>query len=207
MNDVEYGIQRRTIYLIPPKGEDLRWIYDCFEKEEVWGMFGFDGPGRTRIVQQHRQGNLVMGLLKRVSDEKRLGFVTMFPPTDRFDFWELGYAIMDPADRDAYAAFNATDAMAHYMFEHLRVDAMGWRTREDNKAADAVVRRLGYKAFDSWEEGGHKYTFYRLDQAGWAKRRKKLDLGEERHPSGLGATFVMLAYAPYTPVQPQAPQS
>ena len=208
---MEYGIQRRTIYLIPPAGPDLGWIFDAFDREEVWGMFGFPGPGRDRIMSQHRDGNLVMGLLKRVEDEKRIGFVTMFPPTDEFDFWELGYAILDPADRDAYAAFNATDAMAHYMFEHLRVSAMGWRTREDNRAADAVVRRLGYRPFGAWEVSGHHYTFYRLDRAGWAKRRRKLDLGEERHPSGLGSTFVMLPEPPYPPVRAgakdQGPQS
>lgn len=197
---MEYGIQRRGIYLIPVEGEDLLWLFDRFDDDEIWQMFGFPGPSRLKIMRAYRSGNLVVGMMYRVQDRARIGFVLMFPPTKDFDFWELGYAIPDPKDRDAYCAFNATDAMAHYMFEHLRVDAMGWRTRHDNRAADAVVRRLGYVAFGSWAVDGHDYTFYRLDQAGWAKRRAKLDRGEKSHPSGAGDTFVTLGEAPWTPV-------
>ena len=133
-----------------------------------------------------------------------MGFVVMFPPAQDFDFWEFGYAIPDVRDRDAFSALNATDAMAHYMFEHLRVEAMGWRTRADNTKADAVVRRLGYVPFGDWTVDGHHYTFYRLDQAGWAKRRAKLDKGEASHPSGLGDTFITLGERPFEPVVPEA---
>ena len=198
---MEYGIQRRSIYLVPPLGADLLWVFDQFDTEEVWQMFGLRGPGKMRIMRGYRSGNLVVGLMRRVSDDARIGFVTMFPPTDDFDFWEFGYAIPDPVDRDAFSAFGATDAMAHYMFEHLKVDAMGWRTRSDNRAADAIVRRLGYTSFGAWAVDGHDYTFYRLDQEGWAKRRRKLDKGEASHPSGAGSTFVTLPEAPYTPVK------
>lgn len=200
---MEYGIQRRTIYLVPPEGEDLLWMFDQFDREEIWKMFGFAGPSKMKIMRGYRSGNTVTGIIKRVEDRKRVGFVIMFPPTADFDFWELGYAIPDPVDRDAYSAFSSTDAMAHYMFEHLRVDAMGWRTRADNRAADAVVRRLGYVSFGAWEVDGHHYTFYRLDQAGWAKRRKKLDRGEASHPSGIGGTFVTLGEPPFDPVDPE----
>ncbi len=174
-------------------------MFHQFDVDEVWQMFGMPGPGRLRVMRAYRSGNLVVGILRRVRDRSRIGFVVMFPPTSDFDFWELGYAIPDHRDRDAWSAFNATDAMAHYMFEHLRVDAMGWRTREDNKAADAIVRRLGYQPFDRWEVDGHMYTFYRLDQAGWAKRRARLDRQEQRHPSGQGDTFLTLLEPPFEP--------
>lgn len=199
---VEYGIQRRNIYLVPPEDEDLLWMFGLFDNREVWEMFGLPGPGRMKIMRAYRQGDLVSSMLYRVSDQKRLGFVIMFPPHEDFDFWELGYAIPDAKDRDAFSAFNATDAMAHYMFEHLKVHAMGWRTRADNRAADAVVRRLGYKSYGSWKVDGHGYSFYRLDPEGWAKRRRKLDKGEASHPSGLGATFIPLLERPFTPVLP-----
>lgn len=202
---MEYGIQRRTIYLVPPQSGDLLWIFNQFNTEEVWQMFGLPGPGKMRIMRAYRTGNLVLGVIRRVADRRRVGFVVMFPPTNDFDFWEFGYAIPDQQDRDAFSAFNATDAMAHYMFDHLRVEALGWRTRFDNRAADAVVRRLGYKAFDSWEVDGHMYTFYRLDQEGWAKRRAKLERGEETAPSGLGAVFLTLPEAPFHPVMPGEP--
>ncbi|MEL7370850.1 MAG: GNAT family N-acetyltransferase [Myxococcota bacterium] len=196
---MEYGIQRRTIYLTPPDSDDLSWMFHQFDIDEVWQMFGMPGPARLRIMRAYRGGNLVVGIMRRTQDTKRVGFVVMFPPTEDFDFWELGYAIPDHRDRDAWTAYNTTDAMAHYMFEHLRVKAMGWRTREDNRAADAIVRRLGYKSFGRWEVDGHMYTFYRLDQEGWAKRRARLDRGENSNPSGLGDTFVTLAEPPFTP--------
>lgn len=188
---------------MPPAGDDLLWMFEQFDRPEIWQMFGFPGPSRLKIMRAYRSGNSVSGIIKRVHDRKRVGFVVMFPPTGDFDFWELGYAIPDPHDRDAYSAFHSTDAMAHYMFEHLRVEAMGWRTREDNRAADAVVRRLGYESFGAWQVDGHNYTFYRLDQAGWKKRRKKLDKGEKTHPSGLGATFITLGEPPFEPIDPE----
>lgn len=197
---MEYGIQRRSIYLVPPDRFESKWIMDHFDLPEIWEMFGLSGPSRFDMARRHREGHLVVGLLKRVEDQKRIGFVIMYPPTEAFDFWELGYAIPDTIDRDAFSAFNATDAMAHYMFEHLRVEAMGWRTRADNRAADAVIRRLGYKSYGAWEVDGHQYTFYRLDEPGWAKRRAKLDRGEAKHPSIGGDTFVTLEGPPFEPV-------
>lgn len=193
---MEYGIQRRNVYLIPPEDEDLTWFFERFDEPEIWRMFGFPKPSRLRIMRAYRMGDLVVGILKRTRDRKRIGFVVMFPPTEEFDFWEFGYAIPDRADRDAFSALNATDAMAHYMFEHLRVTAMGWRTRSDNRAADAVVRRLGYVAFGAWEVDGHHYTFYRLDEPGWYKRKRKLEAGRKK--SGEAELFYTL-YPPYEP--------
>ncbi len=197
---MEYGIQRRTVYLRPLQSEDLSWMFHQFDVDEVWQMFGMSGPSRLRIMRSYRTGNLVVGMMNRVRDRARIGFVVMFPPTGDFDFWEYGYAIPDHRHRDAWTAFNTCDAMAHYMFEHLRVEALGWRTREDNRAADAIVRRLGYKPFDSWVVDGHRYTFYRLDQATWADRRARLDRSEATHPSGQGDTFVTLLEPPFDPV-------
>ncbi|MCK6549320.1 GNAT family N-acetyltransferase [Myxococcota bacterium] len=202
---MEYGIQRRSIYLLPPTPEDVGWFLKQFDDPEVYEMFGFGQPSRVKLMRAYRGGDLVVGILHKVEGRKRIGFVIMFPPAGQFDFWEFGYDIPDPKDRDAFCAFNATDAMAHYMFEHLRVTAMGWRTREDNRAADAVVRRLGYKPYETSFQDGHNYTFYRLDQAGWAQRRAKLDRGEASHPSGIGATFVTLM-PPYEPIEPKLPE-
>jgi RimJ/RimL family protein N-acetyltransferase len=197
---MEYGIQRRRVYLVLADADDLTYVMAEFDRAEVWEMFGFSGPSGLKILRARRAGNLVLGMLKRVSDRKRIGFVIMFPPTADFDFWEFGYAIREPEDRDAFSALCATDAMAHYMFDHLRVEAMGWRTRADNRAADAVVRRLGYQPFGSWTVDGHHYTFYRLDREGWSKRVAKLEAGEKAHPSGLGEVFMTLADPPYDPV-------
>jgi RimJ/RimL family protein N-acetyltransferase len=206
---VKLAIQRRGILLAPPDERlDLPWLFSQFEDPAIWEMFGFNRSGRARIMRGLRRGELVVGILHRIAPRKRIGFVVMFPPPPppgRIDYWELGYAIPDPADRDAFSALSATDAMAHYMFEHLRVSAMGWRTRADNRAADAVIRRLGYQPYETIQVDGHPYTFYRLSQEGWAARRAKLDRGEAEHPSGTGATFVVLKEPPWTPVERTQP--
>ena len=199
---MEYGIQRRGIYLAPPAEADIDWLFRLFENQEIWEMFGFDEPGRWHMLRAFRAGDLVTGILHTVVPRKRVGFVIMFPPDDGRDYWEFSYAIPDLADRDAFTALSSTDAMAHYMFQHLHVLAMGWRVRSDNRAANAVVRRLGYEPAEDKMLAGHMYTFYRLSRAGWAKRRRKLDAGEASHPSGIGSVFATLAGPPYEPIIP-----
>ncbi|MFO0725013.1 MAG: GNAT family N-acetyltransferase [Myxococcota bacterium] len=201
---MEYGIQRRNIYLAPATDEEVLWFCAQFQQQEVWEMFGLDGPSELLLLRLIRADELVLGILWRAHPQKRIGFVVMFPPDANRDYWEFGYAIPEPADRDAFSAMYSTDAMAHYMFEHLNVEAMGWRTRDDNRAADAVIRRLGYVVDKTLPADNHSYRFYRLDRAGWAKRREKLDRGEESHPSGLGSTFVTLRGPPYQPIVPEA---
>lgn len=121
-------------------------------------MFGLDGPSKLTLLRHYRSGDLVVGILHRVEPRKRIGFVVMFPPDPSRDFWEFGYAIGDPLDRDAFSAMSSTDAMAHYMFEHLHVEAMGWRTRSDNHAASAVIRRLGYTPRETRDDKSYQYT-------------------------------------------------
>lgn len=197
---MEYGIQRRGIYLAPPTEAEVEWFCDQFESREVWEMFGLEGPSKLSLLRLYRGGDLVVGILHRVEPRKRIGFVVMFPPDPSRDFWEFGYAIADPLDRDAFSAMSSTDAMAHYMFEHLHVEAMGWRTRSDNHAASAVIRRLGYTPRETRDDKNYKYTIYRLDREGWFRRRAKLDRGEATHPSGIGDTFVTLPTFPYEPI-------
>jgi RimJ/RimL family protein N-acetyltransferase len=196
---MEYGIQRRSIYLLPPTDDDLLWFCALFDVEEVWDIFGFDAPCSLKMMRLFREGDIVVGILHRVEDRQRIGFIVMFPPDEKRDYWEFGYAIPDPSHRDAFSAMSSTDAMAHYMFDHLRVDAMGWRTRADNRAADAVIRRLGYTPTETFDVKGKPYTFYRLDRPGWERRRAKLEQGERTHPSGLGAVFLTLEGPPFEP--------
>lgn len=197
---MEYGIQRRSIYLTPPDAADLPWLFDQFDTPEVYEMFGFQRPSKTRMMRQYRGGNLVVGIIRRVRDKKRIGFGVVYPPAGAIDFWEFAYAIPDPLDRDAFSALNTCDAMAHYMLEHLRVPMVGWRTREDNRAADAVVRRLGYQAGETVFVDGHNYTFYRMDFDQWMRRKQKLIRGEETHPSGIGDAFATLPEHPFDPI-------
>ncbi|MEO1337730.1 MAG: GNAT family N-acetyltransferase [Myxococcota bacterium] len=197
---MKYGIQRRTIYLVPPSRADLDWMFHQFDVDEIWQMFGMPEPSRHRIMFAYRHVNLVIGMIRRVHDRARIGFMVMIPPRPDYDFWEACYAIPDPRHRDAWAAFNAADAMTHYMLEHLRVNAMGWCARVDNVASDAIIRRLGYIPDEVKEIDGHKYRCYRLQYEGWMARRARLDRGERLHPSGQGETFVTLREPPYEPI-------
>src|SRR4051812_48889803 len=79
---VQYGIQRRSIYLIPPSGDDAAWLFEQFDDKEVWQMFGFQGPSRARMIAKHAEGNLVVGVVRRVETKRRIGFVIIFPPTE-----------------------------------------------------------------------------------------------------------------------------
>jgi RimJ/RimL family protein N-acetyltransferase len=191
---MKIAVQRRNILLAPPTDDDLVWIVRQFDDPAIYEMFGFDETGLAGLRRGLRRRQVVVGVLHLVEPQKRIGFVLMFPPVevDHPDCWEFGYAIPEAADRDAFSALSATDAMAYYMFEQLGVGGMSWRTRSDNRAAAAVIRRLGYQAAEEREIDGHRYTLYRLTRAGWNERRAKLDRGEAQHPSAAGATFSIL---------------
>ena len=167
---------------MPPDQDDLAWMFERFDAPEIYRMFGFSEPARTRITERHATGKLIVGIIRLVSDRSRIGFMIMFPPSRRFDFWELSFAIPEPRQRNCFDAVDAMDAMLHYMFEYRRASAIGWRIREDNRPVDAIIRWLGYQPFATWLAGDLNYTFYRLDEAGWAERRARLDRGEQAHP-------------------------
>ena len=82
----------------------------------------------------------------------------------------------------------------------MRLPLLGGRTREDNRAADAVVRRLGYQRTDTRFVDGHHYGFYQMDRALWARRRERLERGELEHPSGAGGAFAVLREPPFHPI-------
>ena len=193
-----YGIQRRTVYLVPPGREDLSWMFGHFHNPEISEMFGFQAMGAAKMLLRYRMGMLVLAIIKMVATRKRIGFLVMYPPVPGNNYWEFGYALPDPADRNAFHALNTHDAVGHYMFEHLNVPLCGSRSREDNHAANAVIRRLGYEPVDSREEDGHKYEFFAMDQAGWRRRREKLTRGEQRENTGHPLFYTLPA--PYEPV-------
>lgn len=196
---VEYGIQRRSIYLVPPAPEGLEWIFRCFDDPIIYADLGLSSPSGEELRRRHAGGDHVFALIKSAPSKERIGFVVVFPPSPAFDAWSFSYAIPSAQHRNGFNALHTTDAMSHYMFEHLRVDAVGFETREDNGAAAAIVRRLGYTSLETLVIEGRRFQFYRVDRAAWAKRRAKLDAGELKFPSGIGGTFVKLN-APFCPV-------
>jgi hypothetical protein len=194
---MEYGIQHRSIYLTPIGG-DLDWLADQLDQEDVWRMFGFDGPSGERVRQGHTKADIVLGAIRRVRDQKRIGFV-MCTPLLLFNAWEIGVAISDPADRDGFSAIHAMDAFCHYIVEHLGITTVMARVKEENRASIAMIHRLGYTRFSKTQVRGEPYRFYRFPVWDWERRRARLDRSEEERPSGLGATFVMLEGPPFEP--------
>lgn len=184
---MEYGIQRRSIDLVPPDPDDLAWICGAFDDPKIYQSLGLTAPSSADIRRRYDENSHVFGVIRAVADQRRIGFVVMFPPTPAFDAWSMAYAIPEPRDRNAYHALHATDAIAHYMFEHLRVEAVGWETQEGSGAPDAIVRRLGYSSHETRVVEGRTIKLYRIDREGWSKRRAKLDAD-----AGGGATFVTL---------------
>ncbi|MEW5847701.1 MAG: GNAT family N-acetyltransferase [Myxococcota bacterium] len=198
---MQCAVQRRSIYLAPPGTMDRHWIAREFSKPHIYEMFGFNSPASMLIGNRVRD-DLIVGAIRLTSHQVRIGFALMFPPTDLVEFWEFGYAITEPKHRNAFNAVNAMDAMAHYTLDLMGLPLVGGRTREDNRAAAAIALRSGHKPLYTRQWDGHTYTFYTLDQAGWAKRKEKLERGEKEHPY-TGAVFHVMESPPYIPVQPQ----
>jgi RimJ/RimL family protein N-acetyltransferase len=199
---MEYGIQHRSIYLTP-LGSEIDWLADQLDREDIWRMFGYEGPSGAVIRAGHASGEIVLGVIRRVRDRKRIGFV-MCAPLPLFGTWELMIGIPDPADRDFFSAIHSMDALGHYIVEHLGITSAMARIKENNRASLAVAQRLGYDRFFRNEIRGETYRFYTLSAAAWFERRKKLDQAEAASPSGLGATFAMLDGPAFEPKEPIA---
>ena len=187
---MELGIRHRSISLVPPSAADLDWLFAQYDDDDIWPMFGMAGPAQDQIRAAYASGNVIAGIIRRAADATRIGFVILFPPNDELLFWELACAIPDRAHRNAFAALQATDAAMHYMLDRLKAEAVGWRTRADNRRADAVVRRMGYTPYGQWAVDEHEYWFYRIDEGQWARRRERLEARAD------GPAFVLLSDAP-----------
>ncbi len=204
---MEYGIQRRTVYLTPPLDDDDRtYILQAFDQEEVWSMFGHSGPARAHMERIEAEGRWVRGVIRRVADDRRIGFSLLFHPPDwlgleqRFGAWEYGIVVPERADRDGFQAICASDAMTHYVVDHLGLWDWWWRIKEDNRPSRAIARRMGYRSLGAWSTGANRYVWYRMPKAAWLERRARLDRAERTHPSPGGASFLTLEGPPYRPI-------
>lgn len=199
---MQYGVQRRSIYLVPPTEDDLAWMLDRFDEAYVWKMFGFDGPSKARMKTRFEEGNLVTGIIRRVEDERRIGFSVTYPPTPFLQAWEFSIVIPDEKERDLYSAMHASDIVAHYMFDHCGIERAAWRVREDNPQPAALAKRMGYKPYATFDVDGARFRFFRLPKERWQERHEKLVRGELEHPSGYGDVFITLEGPPYVPRRP-----
>lgn len=197
---MRYGIQRRGVYILPPTEAETAWISGHLEEEEIWRAFGYASPAGADFWARRKE--IEAAVIRRAETRERVGFVLVFPPTASFPMPEVAYAIPRRRHRDAFTALAAADALSHYLFDHVGVERIGWRTRASNLAAQAVLRRLGYESAGEARLGGNAYVLHRLENARWATRRRLLERRERMHPSGIGGAFVILRGPPFTPLVP-----
>ncbi len=189
------SIQRRTIVLCPASGLDRVWVARQLDAPHIQAMFGNGAHAGVGFLLASRWSPVIVGIIHRL-DGRRIGFALVIPPGEEVPTWEFAYAIPREQDRDAFSAIHTVDAMSHYLMDHMGLECFIGRTRTDNAAAQAILRRLGYRAIAQEETGGHTFSVLRLDQPGWVKRRALLERGEREHPSGQGAAFVVKLNAP-----------
>ncbi len=178
--NMRVGVQRRKVRVMPTTPADLDWLLECCDRPELAAAFGLEPPASAHVRRTLTRGGIA-GMIFRA--EARVGFVLVFPPTDQLTFWELAYAIPDTAHRDGVTAIHAADAMIHYLFEVAAVETVGWRTREDNEASEAVIRLAGYAPFGRWEVDGVPFVFYAIDAAVWSARKARLEAQEHAQPT------------------------
>ncbi len=173
---MEYGIQRGTILLAPPDGQERLWITGLYDRDEVWRNFGLPGPASSLFERRVQAGNVISGIAHSVPGGRRLGFMNVFPPKEQTSAWEFAFVIVEPRDRNAFNAIAIADITAHYLFDHLALPRVACRIRSDNRASLAVVRRLGYAKYGSWEVEGDRFDFFSITPEKWRARRERFGL-------------------------------
>jgi len=169
---MKIAVRRRGVLVEPADDADVRWILEQFDREDTWKTFGYDGPAMGRAMWIYLEQQLILGVIKR--GHERLGFCVLFPPQAGGKAWEFGYVVTERRARDAFTALHAVDAISHYLFDLIKVEAVSFRVRDENKASLAVISRLGYRPFKAIESKEGKFHYFEVDQAKWAERRAML---------------------------------
>jgi hypothetical protein len=177
---------------------DLLWVSQQFIHPDVINMFALGDDLRSWHVRAgHRVGTVVLGMIRRVADGKRVGFTCAAAPNQTRAYWELLGAIPDVKHRDGYTMLHAVDAFTHYLFDHLHVPLLGARMRLENRAPQALTERAGYQRGPVENYEGVDHVHYFCDAAAWALRRQRLEKGEAEHPSGVGGALVVVPGPPW----------
>ena len=167
---MKLGIRRRSIDLVPPSDDDVEWV--------LLNSGSQSDSTRAAARMAYRAGKIVVGVIRRNRDDKRIGFVLLIPSSliaTTGGNWDFTIMIPDRSDRDLFSALHACDAISHYMFDHAGIGAAVWRIREDNGPAQMLGKRFGYPPQGMVEEGGHRYQLFLLDREMWRERKSSLE--------------------------------
>lgn len=171
---VHREVRRGSIALFPVQAQDLGWVLAQFAIPEIWLNFGGDEPSAHHALSSYLLTRVVPFVVHAVEDQRRIGFGVLFGPKEEPGTWELGYAITDPKDRNAFRAIHTVDALCHYAFEHRQATGIRWRIRGENRAAEAIVRRLGYAPCEGAPTDDALFRQYHGSPEAWAARRARL---------------------------------
>jgi RimJ/RimL family protein N-acetyltransferase len=171
---MKFGIQRRSINLVPATDEDVQWIGTQFNKDETWRMFGYGGPARYLAMMSYFQHPSMLGVIRKADTNERIGFIAMFRTEGEAESWQFGYSIPEAKHRNAFAALFSVDAMSHYAFDHHGIDEITWSVHSENGPALAIIKRLGYQQKSVRDEGDCRYIEFSVDKKRWEKRRARL---------------------------------
>lgn len=185
-------MQWRSIYVVPPTEEELGAFIE---------KLGFEGEN----VEQSREiatRVMILGTIRRVADRSSVGTVVLAPHAPDGSSWEYSIEISEAKHRDAFAAVNASDIMAHYIFDHVGADEVVFRVEASNRAAAAIALRIGYHPSARIETEEGPLIHYVLDQATWQRRRERIEGRETTH----GRSRFLRLEPPYVPLAlPSAP--
>lgn len=169
---MEYCIRCGSLELGPPTAEDWPWLLHQLERPEIWSMFGHSGPSGPMVLRRHREGSVVLGIARQGQPAKRVGFALVFAPDTWNEAWDFCLAIPAIEDRGTGAAIDMSDAIGHYMFDHLRIEQAVLRIRRDNHASSGLARKLGFRKSSGWRrEDGGWVDLYTITLGQWAARR------------------------------------
>ena len=60
---MEYGIQRRSVYLVPPDAEALEWIFEMFDRPEIYADLGLSAPAGAELRKRKADGDHVFAVI------------------------------------------------------------------------------------------------------------------------------------------------
>ncbi len=168
---MRWALQRRDVLLAPASPRDKEWVRASLALPEIAQAFGYSLLSVPPSVSDHDW----VGVLYRGVDRSRVGFVIVFPPVVSFPVWEVACAIPERKHRDGFTAIGGADAVTTYFLDMKKEPALGFRIRVKGRAAQALVRRLGYRSVARMRSAwGEEFDFYRIDHQIWSARKSRL---------------------------------
>ena len=145
-------LKGKQIFLRAIEPEDLEFIHDIENDEEIWHLSQTKVPYSKFVIKQYlkfaqsdlfetKQLRLVISNFKSES----IGLIDLFD----FDFFNkragLGILIKNPKDRNKGFGAEALELLINYCFLHLQLHQIYCNVSEDNHASLNLFTKAGFK--------------------------------------------------------------